>query len=76
MFVAYAACGVALLFIRPLDRDGAPVHLGGLLVCAFTFIIIGFPGVALLGREMVTRWRWGREVDAMTRLHVVPVSRS
>jgi hypothetical protein len=82
IYVAMVASGIAALFVRPFDCKADGLR-GGLCdepvivfkLIGFMLIFSGFHGAACVGRALVKRCRSAREVDAMTRLHVVPVSR-
>ena len=69
--IATVAMGILLLFLWPFEPDGAPVGIVGGSIS----IVLGSLCAADIVRALVTKCRESREMEAMTRLHVVPVSR-
>jgi hypothetical protein len=71
------ACGVVFIMVRPrLDPDGVPlVTHSACIVIGSIIIPLGFVVTALGVFLVKTELRPGREVNAMTHLHMVPLSR-
>ena len=67
--------GIVYLFISPLDSNGVPIPRRTLLVSGVLQIFVGSGLIAWTVTEVVRGRRRSREVDAMTRRHVLPVSR-
>jgi hypothetical protein len=66
--LAMVACGVVIIMLQRPDETTS-------IVVGCVPIVLGFM-MAAMGVSLVrTQFRSGREIDAMTRLHVVPVSR-
>ena len=74
--IATTAAGIVVLFVWPSDSKDVPAAHIATFVVGFILLALGSPAVfAFLVRELVTRCRESRQIEAMTRLHVVPVSR-
>jgi hypothetical protein len=66
------ASGIACLLVRPLDVNGVPVPRRGVVGVGFVIIVLESALTPCLVSELVNYCRKSRQVEAMTRLHVVP----
>jgi hypothetical protein len=66
------ASGIACLFVRPSDVNGVPVPPTELVGFGFVIIVLESALTPCLVSELVNYCRKSRQVEAMTRLHVVP----
>ena len=73
--IVIVVSGIVYLFISPVDSNGVPIPRRTLLAYGVLHIVLGSGLIAMMVNEVVHGCRRSREVDTMTRRHVLPVSR-